>query len=406
MSEATERGQGEEQPRTSTEGRKSDRRRRTDRRLWTAAIFAFSALVGLSLQMRGAMFPSFAATFGLSEAELGLIAPVSALGYVLTLFGVGMVVGRLRIERFVALALAGAGVCLVGVGFAPTFPLLLLFVFARMVATGGFRALGRPTLSHLYPTSRGRVFNFQTMAWAVGATAGPLFATVVLARGDWRSAYGVMAALFLVVAGYVARLPSPDGIENERSLSPADVRALLRRPSMLGLTTAMALVVGIEGGLFTWLPYYANGFLTRSRANLLLSVYLAAYVPGRFLFGAVAERLGYLRVVIAAAALAVPVLYAVVAVAAEAALFAATFCAGLLVSGLFPTLLAWATDRVPEYSGPVNAVAMTAGQAGFFVFPAAIGVVASATTMRTAMYAEATLAAMLVGVLVVLRART
>ncbi|WP_135822834.1 MFS transporter [Halostella litorea] len=405
MSEASERGRVAER-RQGSAGREQSDRRPADRRLWTAAIFVFSALVGLSLQMRGAMFPSFAATFDLSEAELGLIAPVSALGYVLTLFGVGMVVGRLRVERFVALALAVAGVCLVGVGFAPTFLLLLAFVFARMVATGGFRALGRPVLSHLYPANRGRVFNFQTMAWAVGATAGPLFATFVLARGDWRVAYVVVAALFLVVAAFVSRLPAPDGMENERSLSLADVRTLLRRPSMLGLSAAMALVVGIEGGMFTWLPYYANGFLPRSRANLLLSVYLAAYVPGRLAFGAVAERLGYLRVVTAAAALSVPVLYAVVAVTAEAALFAATFCAGLLVSGLFPTLLAWATDRVPEYSGPVNAVAMTAGQGGYFVFPAVVGAVASATTMRTAMHAEAALAAALVAVLVVLRART
>ncbi len=370
------------------------------------AIFAFSALVGLSLQVRGAMLPSFGTAFDLTEAQLGLIAPVSALGYVLTLFGVGMVVGRLRVQRFVALGLAAAGVCLVGVGFAPTFLLLLAFVFVRMFATGGFRALGRPVLSHLYPASRGRVFNFQTMAWAVGATAGPLFATLVLGWGDWRIAYAVMAGLFLVVAGFIARLPAPEGIENEQSLSLADVRALLRRPSMLGLSAAMMLVVGIEGGIFTWLPYYANGFLPRSRANLLLSVYLAAYVPGRLGFGAVAERFGYLRIVTAGAALSVPVLYAVVAVDGEVPLFAATFCAGLLVSGMFPTLLAWATDRVPEYSGPVNAVAMTAGQAGFFVFPAAIGAVASAATMRTAMYAEAALAAALVGVLVVLRART
>lgn len=406
MSEASERRRGTERRQEPERRGKSDRRRNADRRRWTAAIFAFSALVGLALQVRGAMLPSFASAFGLSEAQLGLVAPVSALGYVLTLFGVGMVVGRLRVERFVALGLAGAGLFLVGVGFAPTFLLLLAFVFARMVATGGFRALGRPALSHLYPASRGRMFNLQTMAWAVGATAGPLFATLALGWDDWRIAYGVMAALFLVVAGYVARLPAPDGIENEQSLSLADVRALLRRPSMLGLTAAMMLVVGIEGGLFTWLPYYANGFLPRSRANLLLSVYLVAYVPGRLLFGAVAERLGYLRVVITAAALAVPVLYAVVAVRAEAALFAATFCAGLLVSGMFPTLLAWATDRVPEYSGPVNAVAMTAGQAGFFVFPAVVGAVASATTMRTAMHAEAALAAALVAVLVVLRART
>jgi fucose permease len=378
----------------------------SERWQWTAAIFAFSALVGLALQMRGAMLPSFASTFDLTEAQLGLIAPVSTLGYILTLFGVGMVVGRIRVHRVMALGLAGAGVFLIGVGFAPAFLFLLAVMFGRLFVTGVFRALDRPILSHLHPANRGRIFNFQTMAWAVGATAGPLFANAVLVWGDWRIAYYVAGTLFLGVAAFVIRLSPPAGIENEQSLAVAEVTALLRQPAMLGLSVGMMLVVGIESGIFTWLPYYANGFLPRSRANLLLSVFLAAYVPGRLLFGALAERAGYLRIVTWSAILAVPVLYAVVRAPSEGVLFAAVACAGLLMSGMFPTMLAWATDRAPEYSGPVNAVAMTAGQAGFFVFPAVIGGVASASTMRTAMHVEVVLAAALVAVLVVLRIRT
>jgi len=161
----------------------------------------------------------------------------------------------------------------------------------------------------------------------------------------------------------------------------------------------LLLLSFVEGGIFTWLPYYAGTFLDRSSANLALSAYLAAYIPGRYAFSVAAERLDNTDLVLGSAVLAVPLLYVAVAVVRDAALLVAVVGVGLLVAGMFPTLSAWALNRAPGYSGPVTAVALGVSATGFLVYPPAMGAVAArygpAASMMTLVVVMAALAAVM-----------
>jgi hypothetical protein len=84
----------------------------------------------------------------------------------------------------------------------------------------------------------------------------------------------ITAALFVVFAVLLWRLEPPGDVSGERELSTAAFARLLRTPSILGMGVAMILVGGIEGSIFTWLPYYSTEFVGRQRANLLLSTFL------------------------------------------------------------------------------------------------------------------------------------
>lgn len=348
-----------------------------ERRRWTVVLFAFVTLSGLALQVRGPLLSSFQGAFGVTESQLGLIPPAAAVGYLLSLVSVGMSLGRIDPRRYLALGVAGTAVGAILTGLAPTFVLLVAFIVGRTMATGAVRGLDRPVLSHLYPGRRGRIFNLHSTAWAIGAAAGPLLVNATLALGNWRLTYLVAGALFLPLALAIRRLEPPAGLENERPPDLGDLRAILDRPTVRGMAVALVLIVGVESSLFTWLPFYAAGIVGRSRANLLLSVYLVAYVPGRLAFSYAVERVPRLGLVFASALGAVGLLG--VALATEPTtpvLFASAFGAGFLIAGLFPTLVSWGTDAAPEHSGPINAIAMTAGQAGFFTAPAIVGVLA------------------------------
>ncbi|WP_276275690.1 hypothetical protein [Haloarcula regularis] len=48
---------------------------------------------------------------------------------------------------------------------------------------------------------------------------------------------------------------------------------------------------------------------------------------------------------------------------------------GLTVSGLYPTLLAYGTEAVPEHSAPVNAMAAVTSAMGIAAAPAVMGFV-------------------------------
>jgi fucose permease len=357
----------------------------SNRRTWTAGIFLYVALLGVSLQLRGALLPNFQSTFGVSESALGLVSTVSSLGFLLTIFAVGMSVSRIDVRRFLLGGFAASAVLFWLLSSASSYWMLLGIMGLGGLFRGVLHGLDRPLLSHLYPENRGRMFNVEDMVWAIGATIGPLLATAVLAVDGWRLAYVLLGLGFLPLIVLVWRLDVPDGIENEQELELGEIRPLLAHPTVASMAVAMLLLAFIEGGIFTWLPYYANQSLPRSVANLSLSGYLAMYIPGRLFFGWATDRFSNLDLVLGAAIVAVGALYVGFVLTTGYPMLGAVLVIGFLVAGMFPTLLAWATNAFPQYSGPMGAVALGTSSIGFLIFPATMGVVADVYRVQTAM---------------------
>ena len=346
------------------------------RRLWLVAISWFVAVDALGFQLRGALLPELQREFTVSESLLGLVAPAGTLGFLVVLLVFGAIAGRVDLRKTMLAGVVSVGLAIATIGVAPTFGVFLVALLVRGILTGLFRGVDRPVLSHLYPDARGRVFNLYDLAWAAGASAGPVLAIVALRLGNWRYAYALLAVSLIPVGLIILRLDLDDIAGNERTLRRADITTLLRRPEILGAAAVMTLSGGIEGGLFTWLPYYANQTLPQDVASLTLSVFLVAYVPARLLYSRLAERVGYLPLVITLTALAIPVAAVTFRYLDGLAFVAGIGLFGFLWAGVFPTVAAFSIEAAPAYSGPVNAVATGATYLGTGLVPVVMGVVA------------------------------
>ncbi|WP_436925187.1 MFS transporter [Halosimplex amylolyticum] len=372
---------------------------RRERLLWTVAIFAFVTTEAVGFQLRGAILPSVERTFDVSQGLLGLVATAGTLGFVGSVLVVGFVAGRIDIHRALLASAAVVAVSAFLTGAAPVFLLFLGALFVRGVATGPFRALDRAVLGHLYPDGRARIFNRYALVWAAGAAAGPLVVTAALAAGSWRYAYAVVGVGFVVSTALLVRLDLPASVQTERELTLDELATVVRKPAVAGMTGVLVFNGGIEGSLFTWLPYFAAQQLPAAEANLVLSTFLAAYVPARFTYSFLTDRTGRtLDLVLVTATLALPVLFATVFLATGRWLFVAVFALGLVVSATFPTLSAFGMNAAPEFSGPVNAIATSAGYVGIALVPPLIGVLAERVGIRAAL---GVLPVFLVGMLVV-----
>jgi MFS family permease len=352
---------------------------------WTGAIFLFVALDAASLQIRGALLPQFEAAFDVSPGLLGLVAPAGTAGFFLTVLVVGLAAGRIQVHRTLLVGVLGSGAFLLAMSGAPLYPLFLGALVLHGISLGGVRALDRALLSHLYPDRRGRLFTLHSLAWAIGAVSGPAFAALVIAFADWRAVFALLGLGFLPVVLSIRGLPLPDRMENERPISIEGATDLVRDPVILGMTGALLLVGGIEGAIFTWLPYYAGTSLPAALAPLALSAYLLAYVPGRVAYTVLAERVGYAPLSLALALPAIPAMYVALVATEGYALLAAVFVLGLFMSGQFPLLSAVGVEAASEYSGPVNAISTSATYTGMAVVPTAMGVMAGAYGIAVAM---------------------
>src|SRR6056297_887783 len=167
------------------------------RKLWTAAVFLFIIVDGITSQVRGALLPSIKESFTVSDSLLGLVAPAGTLGYLLAAVAVGFAATRLDTRRFLLVGAGGTALFLALLSQVPTYALLLVFLLGQGVTIGVFRGLDRPLLSTLYPENRGRLFNLYALTWAVGAAAGPLFVNRILTTSEWRVTFLVLAVVFL-----------------------------------------------------------------------------------------------------------------------------------------------------------------------------------------------------------------
>lgn len=366
--------------------------RLTERGTWLVVVCWFVAVDAVGLQLRGPLLSSLEAEFGVSPALLGLVAPAGTVGFVATLLVMGAVAGRVDVGRTMRVGVVAVAACVTALAFVPSFAFYLGVLVLRGVATGVFRALDRPLLSHLYADARGRVFNLYDFAWAVGATLGPVLVVAALAAGSWRLAYGVLAVGFVPVAVALWRLDFPDVSGVERPLRLADVRRVLGRTEVAGASVALFVSGGVEGGLFTWLPYYARTVLPPSTASLTLSAFVAGYIPGRLVYSRLADRVGYLPLVFALTVGGTVTLAAVVTLQGTL-LLVAVFVLGVLWSGVFPTLAAYAMSAAPSYGGPVNAVTTGAGYFGLAVFPPVMGVMLERRGVDAALWLLPVLAA-------------
>ena len=368
------------------------------RHWWTLAIFAFIALDGATLQIRGAIIPVLRETFGTPQWQLGLIAPAGTVGFLVFVATIGAIVGRFNTRKLLLFGLIGTGLCVVLMGFMPTFVTFLLALTLRGSFDGVARGNDRPLLSHLYPHRRGRLFGYYDMMWAVGATLGPLVVTAALWVGNWRFAYYALAASFLPVIALVWYLPNPSIEGGDDPLTLAGVQRIACNPFVLVMAAGVLFSTGVEGGLFTWLTTYAEGRLPSSLVTVSLSVLLAAYIPGRFAAGTLSERFGYAPLATALGTLCLLSAVYTFMLASGYALLVGVFCIGLGLSGLYPTLLAYATESTPEHSAPVNAFALVISSFGIAGVPTVMGIIISEAGVATAMRL---LFAPLIGLLVV-----
>lgn len=350
-------------------------------------LLAISITVALGFGMVVPVLSLYAESFGVSLAAIGLVQ----LTFGLTRFGFGLV-GGVVVDRFGERACTIAGLLVVSAssyaaGFAQTFP---QFVLARGVGGAGsalfMAGLMNRILRIIEPAAMGRATGQFRSSFLVGIALGPFLGGLVA------SFFGLAAPFFfyasgLLTAAVIAWFVMKRGAEIRAAERKGPLDALRAARPLLGdrryIVALGATLVGwwsLSGPAQTIGPLFAKRELhfTATQIGVAVTMLAVGEILIMLVAGRAADRYGRRSVLVPALAVtavatalmgqidAIPWAYFPTMVAIGAGVAAGGVSAGGLLA-----------DTIPRQgSGAAVGVNQMAGDLGYLVAPALIGLVA------------------------------
>lgn len=279
-----------------------------------AACFVVGMILWGTVWSFGVFFTHILDEFGLSHANTSVVFSLQQVVTYVSAAIVGFVIDRYGIRRLLGL---GAGLVVVGLfGVTQLTSFAGLLVSYGVVAASGFGILfviSNTTPTRWFERRRGFATGVATAGAGFGILAVPPIAETLIAAVGWRGAYaglllaflGIVVVAVLVIADRPVDLdvdPTaefPDGVP-ERSPSDDGLRAEIGRMKAVAKSPAFAVTfaafvcftmpVGILN--VNLVEYTTNAGIGRQVGVLAISVIGGLNVAGKFVGGAVSDRLG------------------------------------------------------------------------------------------------------------------
>jgi FHS family glucose/mannose:H+ symporter-like MFS transporter len=318
------------------------------------------ALTGVLHVVGGAILPSLAARFHLSDSTSGLLFLLYFAGT-----SIGALLCRGNYARVMTVGFAAMVCTCLAVAWTsrpllePVFLLLGISVGVPMSAATLFT--GRN-----YPERCAPLLTFLNFTWSIGALAAPLIAARILMHHTYRAAYilfAVASAVASIACGLVLRdQPEPVHAASENDSATTTLRLVVI------FAFAAFLQVGIENTVAAWLPTYA--LRTAGRGLVLAaassSFYWAGFLSSRGFSSLLLLRAAPIRIFRVSIALGLVSSLLLVFSPSIAGRSLAMFVLGAALAPTYPLVLAGFFART-RHTGDSRWILFTAGFGGSVV---------------------------------------
>jgi MFS family permease len=339
------------------------------------------------------LFPTFQATYAVSNTQLGLVFTGLLAGYAAMQFPSGALADRVGTVTVITGGAVVAALGAVLLFLAPGFGVLVAAVVLIGVGTGAHKTVAIALLSAVYADRTGSALGVMDTVGESAGVVGPALVAVALAAAvDWRllflgGALAVLALGLLFRQRVPDRAPEPtDGGEASDEAGLREYLVAFRAPRFAAFSALAVLVAFAINGLVSFLPLYlsAGAGLPTETASLIFSGFFAVSAVQPFT-GGVADRVGTLWVVAALLALGLGCLAALLVAGGPLALGLSVLGLGVGLHGFRPVRDAHFTAVIPgEVVGGTLGIVRTAMLTAAAASPAAVGYLSDVSTFRVA----------------------
>lgn len=351
--------------------------------------------LAMGMYLGGPSLPVIRDELGLDLRAGALIVSLPWGAFVVGALAAPVAARAVGVARAIAFGMALAALGLGLVVLQRSFVLLLVGVALFGASGATAHVLGSAVAADAQRHGRPKALVGVALAFAVGAFAAPLAASVLLGRGlSWRLAYiavVVAAVANAALAALRGRSSRPRVIGRPRS-----ARLVLGEPPVRRAAIGLMLYLGTEATITGWLVTLLQ---ERGQSEVAAGTALALFWTG-VIGGRLASVVGTTAPVqergIARAALAGSVGFLLLTQVdlGVVGTGVVAFGTGSVVARLFPAILGSGTARATVVEGAA-ALTVAAGGVGGIAIPWLVGAVAGVTTLQAALAAAAAVPAVL-----------
>ncbi len=295
--------------------------------------------------------------------------------------------------RFIGLALAWTGLTFATIGFAPSFPVLVVLAAAAGLGSGAYHPLGALNAGAVIPDGQRNIaMSIYTSGGTLGIALGPLVGVALFAAFDVRGTAlmllpGVSIAAWLLVELRRIAVRRPGRVGGAAAGAPVPVPVPL--VPLLAVIGVMMLrswtLFGIQAYIPTW--YRDLGYGASFYGPLATTIQLAS-VGGAIGFGSLADRYGRRALIVGSLVLSIPALLLFAQFPGPFA-FVTAALVGLLAASTAPLLLVLAQQLMAGRGGLASGLMLGLGFVTGAIGVPVMGALADVFGMQAAMRSQA-----------------
>lgn len=211
----------------------------------------------------GSVIPRVIEEYRLSMTAASAFQYATMLGIATGALLLGFLADRLGRQRTIILGLSLYGLSSLLVALGGQFHALVAMLALSGLGISIFKTAALALIGDITasPQAHTRFMNNVEGWFAVGAIVGPAIVAALLTAGvSWKWLYVVAAAICLALVVMAARVPNPAPRSSVERASLAQMLGVMRDPLALGFSLLVALYVGVEVAIYTWMPTYLKDY--------------------------------------------------------------------------------------------------------------------------------------------------
>lgn len=332
----------------------------TNKLFWASCMALL--VTSLSFGIRAGILGNLGAEFGLSTAELGIIAATAFWGFPLAVVIGGFLVDIIGMKRLLLLAFIFHFVGIVSTIFSNGFLGLFLSTLLIGIANGTVEAACNPLVASLYPNNKTTKLNHFHLWFPGGIVLGTLIVMLFNSIGlnwQWQMAMMFLPTIYYGVVFMGQQFPVTERVA--AGVSSSEMYKSLIDPLFFFMIACMFGTAITE--LFTgqWIEILLKNIT--QNALLILTITTGVMVIGRAFAGPIVHRLAPQGVLLISTILATIGLYILGHSSSAGALYFGALIFGAGVCYFWPTMLGFVAEYLPK-TGAVGLNLM--GGAGMF----------------------------------------